>query len=66
LIAFINKMAGLGMISPHDVDLIFATDSIEQAIEHIRAKAIEPFGLRLITRVRRHLPWLGEKALAQK
>jgi uncharacterized protein (TIGR00730 family) len=66
LIAFINKMAGLGMISPHDVDLIFATDSIEQAIEHIRAKAIEPFGLRLITRVRRHFPWLGERALAQK
>ena len=65
LIAFINKIAGLGMISPQDVDLIFATDSIDQAIEHIRAKAIEPFGLRLVTRVR-HLPWLGERALAQK
>ena len=66
LIAFINKMAGLGMISPRDVDLIFATDSIEQAIEHIRAKAIEPFGLRVVTRLRPHLPWLGERALAQK
>ena len=65
LIAFINKIAGLGMISPQDVDLIFATDSIDQAIEHIRAKAIEPFGLRRVTRVH-HMPWLGERALPRK
>jgi hypothetical protein len=66
LIAFINKMASLGMIGPHDIDLIFATDSVEEAIEHIRTKAIEPFGLKLVTRLRRHLSWLGERALAQK
>jgi uncharacterized protein (TIGR00730 family) len=63
LIEFIKKMGRLGTISPKDVDLVFATDSIEQAIEHIRTRAIEPFGLKLVTRTRRHLPWLGERAL---
>ena len=37
------------------------TDSVEEAIEHIRAKAIEPFGLKRIAR--RSLPWLGERGL---
>jgi uncharacterized protein (TIGR00730 family) len=63
LIAFIDKMARLGTISPTDVSLIFATDSVEQAIEHIRARAIQPFGLKLVTRARRYLPWLGERGL---
>jgi len=62
----INKMARLGTIGPKDVDLVFVTDSVDDAIAHIREKAIEPFGLRLVTRVRRHLPWLGERALASK
>lgn len=65
LLELIKKMARLGMISPEDVDLIFATDSIEQAIEHIRTRAIEPFGLKRVNRARRHLPWLGERALPQ-
>jgi uncharacterized protein (TIGR00730 family) len=65
LIAFINKMAELGTISPQDVGLIFATDSVDLAIEHIRARAIRPFGLRLVTRVRRSFPWLGERALSR-
>jgi hypothetical protein len=41
--------------------LIFVTDSVEEAIAHIRKKAISPFGLKLV--VRRRLPWLGERAL---
>src|SRR5207253_1701263 len=45
-----------------DLDLIFATDSVEAAIAHIREKAITPFGLKLV--VRRHLSWLGERALS--
>jgi uncharacterized protein (TIGR00730 family) len=61
LIGFIEKMAQLGMISRSDLDLIYATDSVEDAIAHIRSKAIGPFGLKLVTRVRRHLPWLGER-----
>jgi hypothetical protein len=43
------------------VDLVFVTDSVEEAIEHIRAKAIEPFGLKRV--VRRSFPWLGERGL---
>lgn len=63
LIGFIRKMAETGMISPADVDLIYATDSVEEAIAHIQAKAIAPFGLKLVRRVKRSFPWLGERAL---
>ena len=63
LIDFISKMAEFGMIDQTDVSLVYATDSVEEAITHIRSKAIEPFGLRVTTRTRRHLPWLGERAL---
>jgi uncharacterized protein (TIGR00730 family) len=63
LITLIGKMAMLGMIGARDVDLIFVTDSVEQAIAHIRDRAIKPFGLKLMTRQRRHLPWLGERAI---
>lgn len=66
LIEFINKMAQLGMIGPKDIDLIFATDSVDDAIEHIRAKAIVPFGLRLVRQPPRHFRWLGEQAIEQK
>lgn len=38
LIEFIGKMARLRMIGPKDVDLIFVTDSVDGAIERIRAK----------------------------
>lgn len=63
LLQFIEKMAGTGMISREDLDLIYATDSVEQAIAHIQSKAIEPFGLKMVKRVRRSLPWLGERGL---
>ena len=58
LLGFIEKMARVGTISPEDVKLIYATDSVDEATEHIRRNAIEPFGLKFA--VRRHLPWLGE------
>ena len=66
LIDFINKMAEFGMISPADVSLIYATDSVDEAIAHVRRKAIQPFGLKLVTRARRSLPWLGEHGLVDK
>ena len=66
LIDFINKMAEFGMISQADINLIYATDSVEQAIAHIRSRAIKPFGLKLMARVRRSLPWLGEHGLVNK
>jgi uncharacterized protein (TIGR00730 family) len=63
LIVFINKMAQNGMIAAADLNLIYATDSVEEAIAHIRSKAIEPFGLKRVARVRRCFPWLGERGL---
>src|SRR5438132_1983492 len=66
LIGFIDKMAQRGMIAPSDLSLIYATDSIDEAIEHIRTKAIESFGLRRTVHARRHFPWLGERALSQR
>jgi uncharacterized protein (TIGR00730 family) len=65
LLQFIEKMANAGMISHQDLDLIYATDSVGEAIAHIRAKAMEPFGLRVVRRVRRSLPWLGERDIAR-
>src|SRR6266700_1813297 len=65
LIGFIDKMAERGMIGASDLSLIYTTDSIEEAIAHIRSKAIEPFGLKRVARVRKHLPWLGERGLSR-
>ena len=65
LIDFIAKMAQHGMIAEADMRLIYATDSVDQAIAHIQSKTIEPFGLKRISRARRrrHFPWLGERGL---
>lgn len=61
LTSLLEKMARLGTIAPEDLQLVHVTDSVSDALEHIRQKAIEPFGLKRI--VRRHLPWLGEQGL---
>jgi uncharacterized protein (TIGR00730 family) len=61
LTALLEKLAKQGMISPGDVDLLYVTDSVEEALEHIRRKTIEPFHLKRV--VRRHFPWLGEQGL---
>jgi uncharacterized protein (TIGR00730 family) len=61
LTALLGKMAQQGMIGPADIDLVYVTDSVEAALEHIRAKTIAPFGLKRI--VRRPLSWLGERGL---
>jgi uncharacterized protein (TIGR00730 family) len=66
LIEFIEQMAKRGKISPSDLKLIFATDSVEEAIAHIRAKAIERFGLKRVAHMRRHFPWLGERGFPGK
>jgi uncharacterized protein (TIGR00730 family) len=52
LTEFISKMATFGMIDPKHVSLVYATDSVDEAIEHIRKNAIEVFGLTLSTRSR--------------
>ena len=63
IIPLIDKMAKAGMIAPSDLELVHATDSVDDAIAHIRSHAIEPFGLRAARRVRPHSRWLGERGL---
>ncbi|HEY0455602.1 MAG TPA: TIGR00730 family Rossman fold protein [Verrucomicrobiae bacterium] len=58
LIDFIGKMARLGTISPQDVKLIYATDSVDEAIAHIRENTIKPFGLHAVPA--KGIRWLGE------
>ena len=65
LLHFIETMAQRGMIATKDLSLIYVTDSVDEAVAHIRNKAIEPFGLKRITRSRRHFPWLGERGLVR-
>jgi uncharacterized protein (TIGR00730 family) len=56
----LQKMASRGTISPNDLRLLFVTDDVDEALEHVRQHAIKPFGLRM----RRHprpVPLLGER-----
>ena len=63
ILPFIHKMAKVGMIAPSDLELVHATNSVDDAIAHIRRHAIERFGLHVSRRVRRHSHWLGECGL---
>jgi len=45
LMEHIEKMKIESTISPEDLDLYLFTDSVEEAVEHIRSKAINTFGL---------------------
>jgi uncharacterized protein (TIGR00730 family) len=65
LIDFMEKMAQRAMIAPSDLSLIYATDSVEEAIAHIQTKTIEPFGLKRVAHARRYFPWLGERGLSR-
>src|ERR1700756_72502 len=40
LIDFVAKMAASGMINEADVNLLYATDSVDEAVEHLRENAI--------------------------
>jgi uncharacterized protein (TIGR00730 family) len=62
ILPFIDKMAKAGMIAPSDLQLVHATNSVDDAIAHIRTHAIERFGLHP-ARARRHRRWLGEHGL---
>jgi uncharacterized protein (TIGR00730 family) len=46
LIQQIKSMSVKGTIDPSDLDLLLITDSVEEAMEHIRLNAIEKFGLK--------------------
>jgi uncharacterized protein (TIGR00730 family) len=47
ILPFIHKMAKAGMIAPSDLELVHATNSVDDAIAHIRSHAIERFGLHV-------------------
>src|SRR5260370_14550117 len=59
LLHFIETMARRGMIAAKDLSLIYATDSVDEAIAHIQTKAMEQFRLRQVARARRRraFPW---------
>lgn len=63
ILPFIDKMAKAGMIAPSDLDLVHATNSVDDAIAHICSHAIEPFGLHWSRRMPPHWSWLGERGL---
>jgi len=63
MLCFFEKMTRAGTISSRDLHLIYATDSVEDAIKHLRQHAIAPFGLK--SAVRRHWTWLGECGLCE-
>ena len=48
LIDFLNRMVEAGTISPEDLELLRVTDSVEEAMSHIREHAIEKFGLKRV------------------
>jgi uncharacterized protein (TIGR00730 family) len=65
LLPFIHKMAKAAMIAASDLELVYATDSAADAVQHIREKAIGAFGLRLVRRPRPQRFWLRENGLRQ-
>lgn len=58
--AFLQKMSREGTISPTDLELVDVTDSVDEAIQFLREKAITPFGLKPARQPSR---WLGELGL---
>ncbi|MBG7607407.1 MAG: TIGR00730 family Rossman fold protein [Verrucomicrobia bacterium] len=59
LMDFVYKMAEEGTISPKDPDLIFFTDSVEEAKAHLQRHAVRQFGLRR-KNIPKRIPILGE------
>jgi uncharacterized protein (TIGR00730 family) len=60
----LEKMALEHTVSREDLDLVFVTDSVDDAIKHIQERAIKPFGLK--PEACRSSFWLGESELAKK
>jgi hypothetical protein len=64
LMDFLYKMADEGMISPDDPELIFFTDDVDDAANHIQRHAVRQFGLRKKF-LPSSIPALGEKNLVK-
>ena len=61
LFEHMQKMVAEKTISPDDIELFLFTDSVDEAIEHIRKQAIEGFGLKKKRKIQ-PLRFLGEKS----
>lgn len=59
LLDYIHKLKVAGTISPEDIDLVLVTDSIDEAIEHLKIKSIKQFGLKYAKP--KPAPWLFER-----
>ena len=59
LTEYIEHLKAAGTISPEDIHLILFTDSIEEAIEYLKVKSIEQFGLKYAQP--KPLGWLFER-----
>jgi predicted Rossmann-fold nucleotide-binding protein len=46
LIRQLNDMVGAGTIGATDLDLLLITDDVAEALAHVQARAITPFGLK--------------------
>jgi hypothetical protein len=53
-------MLSKGAIAAEDLDLCLFTDSIEEAVHHIKEKSIKQFGLKAAEKPRRSW-WLFER-----
>jgi hypothetical protein len=58
---FLDDMVAAGTINREDLSLLCCTDSVEEAVAHLREKAVKSFGLKRVVR----RPWrvLGEHGL---
>jgi uncharacterized protein (TIGR00730 family) len=61
--AQLDRMVSVGTIDAGDLDLLFITDSVDEALAHVREHAIERFGLT-VRRATRPSRWLGESRAA--
>jgi len=60
LYEYIQKMVSEKTISPDDIQLFLFTDSVDEAIDHIRKHAIEGFGIKKKRKIQ-PLKFLGEE-----
>lgn len=58
LYSYLQSLAAKKTIEPADLELFLFTDSIEEAIEHLKKYAIEQFKLK---KTKKPTPWLFEK-----
>jgi uncharacterized protein (TIGR00730 family) len=62
LLEFMDEMKAAGTINAEDLDLLFVTDSVEDAATFIKEKSIAKFGLTQTRKKPRW--WLGERGFA--